>query len=219
MAMRPRSLRLLSVIALAAGCSDDDSSSSDTARVVQIGAPGETNRVLSPEEVVELDAPAYTDADVAFVQGMIHHHHQALTMTALVDERTERDDLPLLAERMDVSQSDEIVQLEAWLTARGQPIPDEHGAHAGGTVGLMPGMLTDEELAQLEAATGRVFDELFLQYMIRHHEGAVTMIQQLVDDGAAQEPAVFQLAEGMGSDQQVEISRMRQLLAEVAAGR
>ena len=86
-----------------------------TAPVVQLGAPGETNRELAPEEVAELETPGYTDADVAFVQDMIHHHQQALTMTALVAARAERSDLPLLAERMDVSQRDEIAQLEAWL--------------------------------------------------------------------------------------------------------
>ena len=203
---------------LAAGCSSDDDSSSDTARVVQLGAPGETSRVLSSAEVADLDAPSYTDADVAFVQGMIHHHHQALTMTALVDARTERADLPLLAERMEVSQTDEIALLEAWLTERGEAMPDDHRHRDPAT--MMPGMLTEDELARLEAATGRAFDELFLQYMIRHHEGALVMIQALFDEGVGgQEPAVFQLLQDMNGDQAIEISRMRQLLAEVAAGR
>ena len=117
-------LSALVVLAAAAACSsDDDDSSAGTAPVVQLGAPGETNRVLSPEEVAEIEGPVHTAADVAFVQGMIHHHHQALAMTALVGGRTERSDLPLLAERMDVAQNDEIVQLEAWLTQRGGARP------------------------------------------------------------------------------------------------
>ena len=218
--MHSRSLRFFAVAALAtiAACSSDDEPSADTARVVQLGAPGETNRVLSPEEVAELDAPEYTAEDVAFVQGMIHHHQQALTMTGLVEARTEREDLPLMAERMTVSQRDELVQMETWLAQRGETIPMDHEQH--GPAEMMPGMLTEDELAQLEAASGRAFDELFLQYMIRHHEGAVAMVEALLaSDTGGQEPAVFQLAQHVESDQQVEISRMKQVLADIAAGR
>ena len=201
-----------------AGCSADGEPAADTSRVVQIGAPGDTNRVLSPEEVAELDAPEYTAEDVAFVQGMIHHHQQALTMTGLLEGRSERDDLPLMAKRMTVSQRDELVQLEAWLAQRGEPIPEDHEQH--GPAEMMPGMLTEDELAQLASASGRAFDELFLQYMIRHHEGAVAMVEALLASATGgQEPAVFQVAQHVESDQQVEISRMKQLLADIAAGR
>ena len=211
-------LALVASVTIAAGCSSDAETSADTARVVQIGAPGETNRVLTSAEVAELDAPEYTAEDVAFVQGMIHHHQQALTMTGMVDARSERDDLPLMAERMTVSQRDELVQLETWLAQRGETIPEDHDRH--GADEMMPGMLTEDELAHLGAASGRAFDELFLQYMIRHHEGAVAMVETLLaSDTGGQEPAVFQLAQHVESDQQVEISRMRQLLADIAAGR
>jgi uncharacterized protein (DUF305 family) len=214
----PRSVTLVVLAAIAAGCSSGDEQSADTARVVQLGGPGETNRVLTPEEVAELDAPEHTDADVAFVQGMIHHHQQALTMIGMIEGRSERDDLPLMAERMDVSQRDELVQLETWLEQRGEEIPADHEHH--GPAEMMPGMLTEDELAHLEGSSGRAFDELFLQYMIRHHEGAVAMVEALLaSETGGQEPGVFQVAQHVESDQQIEISRMKQLLADIAAGR
>jgi uncharacterized protein (DUF305 family) len=210
------------LIALAlAGCaSDDDDAAGSTAPVVQVGAPGVTNRELTPEEVAALETPGYTDADVAFVQAMIHHHQQALDMTVLVADRAERSDLSQLAERMDVSQRDEIAQLEAWLVERGEAVPGDHDDHdANGATELMPGMLTAEQLAHLEGATGADFDALFLQYMIAHHEGAVMMVEQLLTEGfGGQEPQVFQLAQHIEADQQVEIARMKSVLAELAAG-
>ncbi len=200
-----------------AGCSsdgDDASDSTSTARVVQLGGPGDTSRVLTSDEIADQpDRPAFTDADVAFAQGMIHHHQQALEMAALVDERAERDDLSLLAERLTVSQVDEIALLERWLTERGQEIPGHEGGHGD----LMAGMLTDDEMAVLEAARGTQFDMLFLTSMLTHHEGAVTLVQDLFDAGGAIESEMFHLAEGMATDQGVEIARMHEVLAEVMA--
>jgi uncharacterized protein (DUF305 family) len=207
---------LFVAVALMAGCSsDDDGTAEDTAPVVQLGGPGETNRVLTEEEAGELSGPAYTEADVAFVHGMIAHHEQALAMTALVEARAERDDLDLLAERMDVSQRDEIAQLETWLSDRDEEATVDGSVHVAHDE-LMPGMLTTEEFAQLEAARGGEFDRLFLQYMIRHHEGAVAMVEQLLTGGdGGQESQMFQLAQHVGMDQQVEIARMKQVLAEL----
>lgn len=198
---------------LVAGCSsDDDAGQPDSdAPVVQLGAPGETNRVLTEDESEAIDAPTHTEADVDFVHGMVAHHQQALLMTALVPERSERDDLPLLAERMEVSQRDEIGQLERWLEERDVQLPegDDHAAHTG----LMPGMLSAEELDDLRAAQGAAFDRLFLESMIRHHQGAVIMIETLLTGGAGgQEPQIFQMAQHMDADQRVEISRMTSLL-------
>jgi uncharacterized protein (DUF305 family) len=210
---------LLAVLALVAvaGCSSDEDEP-DAPPVVQLGPPGETGTPLSEDEISELDDPGYTEADVAFVQGMIPHHAQALVMTDLVADRTGRDDLPLLAERMDVSQRDEIALMERWLEERGEEVPDASAGHHHGEGELMPGMLTDDDLARLEAASGRDFDELFLLYMIRHHEGAVMMVAELLssDDGG-QESDVFRLAQHIDSDQNVEIARMKSLLAEIAA--
>jgi uncharacterized protein (DUF305 family) len=210
---------LLAALALlvVAGCSSDEDEP-DAPPVVQLGPPGETGTPLTEDEISELDDPGYTEADVAFVQGMIPHHAQALVMTDLVADRTGRDDLPLLAERMDVSQRDEIALMERWLEERGEEVPDASAGHHHGEGELMPGMLTDDDLARLEAASGRDFDELFLLYMIRHHEGAVMMVAELLssDDGG-QESDVFRLAQHIDSDQNVEIARMKSLLAEIAA--
>jgi uncharacterized protein (DUF305 family) len=210
---------LLAALALVvvAGCSSDDDEP-DAPPVVQLGPPGETGTPLTEDEIAELDDAQYTEADVAFVQGMIPHHAQALVMTELVAERSGRNDLPLLAERMDVSQRDEIVLLEQWLEERGEDVPDASAGHDHGDGELMPGMLTDDDVARLEAASGRAFDELFLQYMIRHHEGALVMVAELLSgDEGGQESAVFQLAQHIDSDQSVEIARMKSLLAEIAA--
>lgn len=204
------------VLALVA-CSGDDEQPADTAGsdapIVQLGAPGERNRVLTPQEASELPVPSFTQADVEFVQMMLAHHAQALEMTAMVESRTTSDDLPLLAKRMDVSQRDEIALMQQWLEDRNQPaaMSPDHGH--------MPGMLTPEQIARLSEAEGAEFDTLFLQSMIHHHEGAIVMVEELLTGGeGGQETQVFQLAQHIDSDQRVEISRMKQLLADREGG-
>jgi uncharacterized protein (DUF305 family) len=212
-----RTLLAALTLVVLAGCSSDEDEP-DAPPVVQLGPPGETGTPLTEDEISELDDPGYTEADIAFVQGMIPHHAQALVMTDLVADRAARADLPLLAERMDVSQRDEIALMERWLEERGEDVPDAPAEHDHGDGDLMPGMLTDDDLARLEAASGREFDELFLQYMIRHHEGALMMVAELLSGGeGGQESDVFQLAQHIDSDQSVEIARMKSLLAEIAA--
>jgi uncharacterized protein (DUF305 family) len=203
------------LLAVLVGCSTGDTEDAiPDASIVQLGAPGATNRELTAKEAAALEIPSFTQADVDFVHAMIAHHQQALVMTALVSERTERDTLPLLAERMDVSQRDEIELMERWLDERNVQLPegDDHAAHTG----LMPGMLTPDELQALTEAEGPEFDRLFLESMIRHHQGAVVMIETLLTGGeGGQESEVFQLAQHMEADQQVEIARMLGLLAEL----
>ena len=214
-----RTTAALAVLALGlglAGCTAEAEPEDDAAPVVQLGAPGESNTTLSPEEAEAIDDPAYTAADVAFVQGMIPHHQQALEMTALVGDRADDPDLTTIAERIEVSQVAEIEQLEGWLTARGESVSGIHAGHGDGEHG-MPGMLTPQEMTRLERASGRRFDELFLLGMIRHHEGAVPMVESLLTEGeGGQESEVFQLARHIGSDQQVEIAAMKRKLTEVA---
>lgn len=207
----------LAVLVLAlVGCTSDSEPEEAAAPVVQLGAPGEANTTLSPEEAESIDAPAYTDADIAFVQGMIPHHQQALEMTALVGDRADDPDLTAIAERIEVSQVAEIDQLEGWLTARGESVSGMHAGHGDGEHG-MPGMLTPQEMDRLERASGPRFDRLFLLGMIRHHEGAVLMVESLLTEGeGGQESEVFQLAGHIGSDQQVEIAAMKRKLAELA---
>lgn len=185
------------------------------APVVQLGGPGEDNRTLDEDEQLVLPEVAHIPADADFVRSMLPHHAQALVMTGFVAERTQNRDIVLLAERMRLSQDDEITLMEQWLQQRGEPVrdPDEaHDAHAA-----MPGMLTDEELAELEAASGDAFDRLFLQFMIRHHEGALAMVAELYAAGGGQEPALGEMARHIESDQAIEIARMTALLAGSAA--
>jgi uncharacterized protein (DUF305 family) len=151
------------------------------------------------------------------MQGMIHHHAQALRMTALVPKRSSREDLKLLARRIDVSQESEIEQMSDWLKERGEAAPELHRAHGhahGGGQVLMPGMLTEPELRELAAASGEAFDRRFLESMIRHHRGALTMVEQLYAGGGGLESAVDAFARHVDADQQIEIARMQELLAE-----
>lgn len=175
--------------------------------------------VAQSEHMDEQRRPRYTEADVRFMQGMIPHHAQALDMTALVPDRSTRRDLHLLAERIEVSQTDEIAWMERWLLDRGADVPslDTHH-HDGGHPALMPGMLTPEELAELASATGPAFDRLFLQFMIRHHEGALVMVADLfATPGAAQAAEVFRFASDVDAGQTAEIGRMRALLDAMRA--
>ena len=146
------------------------------------------------------------------MQGMISHHAQALEMTALLASRTDREEMRLLARRIELSQSDEIGMMQRWLKKRGEAVPDEHAHHDHGGA-LMPGMLTPEQMSRLEAAKGPEFDRLFLESMIKHHDGALTMVNDLfATQGAGQEPEIFAFASDVDADQRIEIDRMSGML-------
>ncbi|HLM68601.1 MAG TPA: DUF305 domain-containing protein, partial [Longimicrobium sp.] len=154
-----------------------------------------------------------------FMQHMMAHHAQARVMTAMVRQRSTRPEIRLIAERIDVSQDDEMRQMRSWLRRHGAEMPatDAHAAH--GEHASMPGMLTEAELARLAAARGAGFDRLFLEYMIRHHEGAVTMVAQLfATPGAAQSSEMYGFATDVNADQRAEIARMRALLSTIPRG-
>ena len=178
------------------------------APLLQGGAPGEASRNITVEEATDLSGIQHTPADVAFMQGMIGHHAQALEMTALLYERSTWQDIRMLAQRIDVSQADEINMMQDWLVVRDEGMA-EHHAH--GTM-LMPGMLTPDQMAELAAATESDFDRLFLEYMIMHHHGAVVMVEDLfASPGAAQESQIFNFASDVIADQSMEITRMRRM--------
>ena len=186
------------------------------APIVQPGAPGEPSREISAAEASDLAGIGFTDADVKFMQGMIPHHAQALEMTALVAERTQNEAMPRLAQRIELSQEDEIEMMQDWLRGRGQAVPDVGAHHVPGWE-PMPGMLTPDEMAELAAAEGGAFDRLFLELMIKHHRGAVTMVENLLDQrGAAQDSQLFAFTTDVTSDQAAEIDRMDALLAELS---
>jgi uncharacterized protein (DUF305 family) len=182
--------------------------------IVQPGAPGEATRETTAGRSVDLSQVRHTAADVRFMQGMIGHHAQALEMTMLLRSRTMRDDMRLLARRIDDSQNDEMAFMRGWLAARGAAAADEHAHHAGGAM-LMPGMLTPEEMQRLAGASGPAFDRLFLESMIKHHEGALVMVKELfATPGAAQESEIFAFASDVDADQRIEIRRMSAVLQE-----
>jgi uncharacterized protein (DUF305 family) len=174
--------------------------------------------------------PAYTAADVAFMQGMIAHHAQAVLMAGMVPTHEAGADIRRLAERIDVSQRDEMAMMQRWLRERGQTVPDpksagEHAEHAGMDMpgmdmssGLMPGMLTPAQLAQLGQARRAEFDRLFLTFMIQHHQGALTMVDRLFSSqGAGQDVTIFRFASDVNADQTTEIERMQSMLAARSA--
>jgi uncharacterized protein (DUF305 family) len=145
---------------------------------------------------------------------MIPHHRQALVMTALVEERALDRRVRLLAGRIEVSQNDEIAWMEQWLRDNApEAAADEHAHHAGHEA-LMPGMLTPAEIEALAATSGAAFDRLFLESMIRHHEGALVMVDSLfASPGGAQQPDVYRIATDIGADQAADIDRMRAMLS------
>ena len=216
-------------------------------------APVAATPVTAAPVPAELPTPAprdtvrhgYTAADVRFMQQMIHHHAQAVRMSALVPARSSRADVRALAERIDASQQAEIEMMRHWLAERHELVPDPSmarsvhdsimgathdmsgmagmagmanmpnaaGAHDAAPM-LMPGMLTPAEMAALAAATGPTFDRLFLEGMIRHHEGALTMVATLLaTPGAAEEAQIFGFASDVDSGQRAEIRRMQAILA------
>ena len=161
----------------------------------------------------------YTKADVEFMQGMISHHAQAIAMAKLAPTRTTTRSIQVLAGRVINAQQDEIIIMQQWLADRLQPVPEPdprgHKMIMDGKehYHLMPGMLTAEQMKQLESARGQDFDRLFLELMIQHHRGAVDMVTQLFGTtGAGQNNTVFKLASDVNVDQTTEIARMEQML-------
>ena len=188
----------------------------DGPRIVQPGAPGQGAREFDGT-LAEIQGAEYTDADVAFMQGMIHHHAQALEMTALVNERTSSQGFRRMALRMQISQTDEIAMMQTWLRERGHDVPQvgSHGMMHGGHM-MMPGMLSEAQMQSLRGARAEAFERFFLEYMIQHHQGAITMVHGLLDTpGAAQESTINFFANEVDADQTIEIQRMQDMLGQI----
>ena len=192
------------------------------APIVQPGAPGEVGQTLTPIEAVAITDTSYSPDDVSFMQGMIPHHEQALVMAELVSERTNQAELGQIAGRIKASQKDEIEFMQSWLADRDEPVSNNdmsmrhsHSDHANGSI--MKGMATPEQMAELAAANATAFDRLFLQLMIAHHEGAVEMVENLLDQpGSAYDPVLFEFVGDVKNDQRVEIERMHALLVTLS---
>jgi uncharacterized protein (DUF305 family) len=212
----PRTVRLsLAILAAAILVCSCRTAGEQRPALVQPGAPGEATRAIAASDAVEASRIRPTATDVRFMQGMISHHAQALAMTALLPSRTARGEMRLMARRIELSQADEIAAMRRWLEVHGETVPDvqTHHAHDGA---LMPGMLTSEEMGRLEAATGAQFDRLFLEFMIKHHDGALVMVSELFSTpGAGEEPDIFAFASDVDADQRIEIDRMSAMLLEI----
>lgn len=161
----------------------------------------------------------FTEADVHFMTGMIGHHAQALVMAAMVPTHGGSPELQTLAARIINAQNDEIATMQQWLRDRGQPVPEVHISGTELTIDgaeyamHMPGMLTPEQIQELDAAKGTAFDRLFLTYMIQHHQGAVAMVEELFDtNGAALDELAFKIGSDIQVDQRTEIARMQRML-------
>jgi len=139
--------------------------------IIQPGAPGEAARDLSAEEAIEIANTSYSPNDVQFMQDMIPHHNQAVQMSDLVTDRTNRQELNDVAGRIDASQLDEIEFMQGWLSSRGEPVPEPTAHDAMHTSHKMAGMASPEQMADLAQAEGTDFDRMFLTLMIAHHEG------------------------------------------------
>ena len=186
-------------------------------QIIQPGAPGEMAQAFDTAELEAIGGLSHSEADVRFMRGMIPHHGQALDMTALVPARATTNGFRSMALRMQISQRDEIRLMERWLTEREEdiPPPNAHRMMMAGDMALMPGMLNAGQMEQLASATGQEFERLFLEFMIMHHEGALTMVQTLFNSsGAGQESLIFKFATDVDADQTIEIMRMRRMLEE-----
>jgi uncharacterized protein (DUF305 family) len=185
-------------------------------------APASTTSVAAQVRADSIRNP-YTQADVNFMTNMIAHHAQALVMAGWAPTHGASPSVQTLAERIINAQQDEIASMQRWLRDRGKPAPDPKSAGMHMKMGqhemLMPGMLTEAQMHQLDQTRGPDFDRLFLSSMIQHHRGAVSMVKDLFGTpGAARDEAVFKFANDVSVDQSTEVARMERMLAALPAG-
>ena len=186
--------------------------------IIQPGAPGDSVRELSAEEAIKIADTSYSPDDVKFMQDMIPHHNQAVQMAALVADRTNWPELLDVAGRIDASQVDEIEFMQQWLGERGEPVPDPTAHGAMHTSHEMAGMASPKDMGRLAQLEGTAFDRLFLELMITHHEGAVTMVEELLEQpGSAYDPVLFEFANDVTNEQSAEIERMSGRLVSLSA--
>ncbi len=191
-----------------------------TALVMVVAGASLSAQDPEPKARPDLVRYPYSAADVEFMSGMIPHHAQAVLIAGWAASHGARPELRVLCERMVVAQRDEIEFMRNWLRDRGEPVPARDATHHRMRMNgvehdmLMPGMLTPEQLAELDKASGPEWDRLFLTFMIAHHQGAINMVDDLFASyGALQDEDVYKLASDIHADQTIEIERMQKMLA------
>ena len=192
---------VLSLALLAGGCGDHGTDHGNMGN----GAPS----AAAPKSGATFNA-----TDVKFATGMIPHHRQAIDMAKTARSKATTPEVKTLADKIAKAQEPEIATMSGWLTAWGEPVPSPGAMHHGmDDMGQMPGMMTDQEMQDLSKATGKDFDRMFLQMMIKHHQGAVEMAR--TEQAQGQDPAVKQLAGKIAADQAAEIAEMQGMLAKL----
>ncbi len=200
--------------AVAACATAGSRGSSDEVRPITSGVGGAARAATAR---VDATSATVSAADVSFLSGMIGHHAQAVLMAGWAPSHGASTSVKELCERIVVAQTDEIKFMQRWLGEHHLPVPaaDPRGHVMAGMDHpmLMPGMLSPEQMAQLDAARGAEFDRLFLTFMIQHHKGAISMVEALfATNGAAQDEAIFKFATDVNADQTTEIDRMYGML-------
>ena len=203
-------------VALLAACASGGAKPPAGTTPPQQGA--QTTAARPPAWIAKMDSGRvrFSPADVEFMQGMIHHHAQAILMAGWAPTHDASPAIRELAARIIVAQRDEIAFMQRWLREHNQDVPDADPSHfmmAGMAMKLMPGMLTAEQLKLLNESRGKDFERRFLEFMIQHHQGAVAMVQKLFQSqGATQDDHVFKFASDVDADQSAEIERMTRML-------
>ncbi len=224
--MNPRHMRrsvgAMLVMIVAAACSGNKASMQTS--VTPAGSGPNEAKYMAKARADSTRLP-YTEADIHFMSGMIHHHGQALAMARMAPTHGASPEIRRLCERIINAQTDEITLMSNWLRDRNQPIPDPSVPTMAMNMNgmqhtmLMPGMLSEEQMKELDAARGPDFDKLFLKYMIQHHQGALQMVNDVQStNGAGQDEMTFKLTSDVYADQSTEIARMQKMLAQLTFG-
>ena len=188
-----------------------------TPPIVQPGAPGQETKDIDPDTASDIADTSFTPDDVEFMQGMIIHHHQAMVMSDMAEDRTNSNSVLDLAGRIKVTQDDEIDFMQNWLRDRGEDAPNPENQNDMHAHHNMSGMATPEELEELRKNKSTNFDRLFLKLMINHHDGAIKMVDKLRKQrGSAYDPILNEFASDVVNDQAVEIERMNYLLVTLS---
>ena len=224
--MKPSHIRpLLAALLLAAGGTACGSAGAQSTPAPPQPAPaGQGDAAAIARARADSVRHPWTPADAKFMTHMIGHHAQAIVMANWAPTHDASPSIRILAARIINAQEDEIATMQRWLRFRGQPVPEavpgmKMTMNGVEHVMLMPGMLTEAQMAELDAARGREFDRLFLTYMIQHHQGATSMVSELFGTyGAGQDETVFKFASDVNVDQTTEIERMQRMLADLLLG-